>query len=196
MNFQFTLLSLAKYNNTIRLSDATWQLALDFRSNGDIFFLTEFFQTIAHEKRHATLGATVRISTASLRPGQLTLDLVQAQYRVEEIIANAEEIAVGKRMMDNFAVPIVMQQNIRKHWAIIESRVNTTESARLRALIIQQLRNRYGFLNTCDNPITVGVVMCMETSNWYSCFNGTVPGTIPAGLNLCKRTNGTHMICP
>jgi lysozyme family protein len=185
-------------SNTLKLKTDVWQNEADFRSSGDPYFLTDFFQVIAHEKRHATLGSTVVVSTASLRPGSFTSDAWQAQYRVEEILANAEELAIGKRLLSGFTVSVVMQQKIRNHWVMIDARVTTAELARLRALIIQQLRNRYGFTGTCDNPITVGVLMSMENGSWYSCFNGgtLIPGPIPAGLMLCKRPNGSYTICP
>lgn len=181
--------------NTLRLSDSTLSLSDDFKANNDLGSLISFFQTIAHEKRHATLGSTVQVADSALKSGFTSSDALQAQYRAEEIIVRAEEIAVGKRMNSKYSVPIVLQQLIRKHWVVVEARVNNTERTRLRNLIINQLRKRYGFKSSCDNTITVGVLSCMDNARWHVCSSGSVVGKIPPELKLCKNKDGTHQVC-
>ena len=182
-------------NNTLRLSDSTLSLSDDFKANNDIGSLISFFQTIAHEKRHATLGTTIQVADSALKSGFTSSDALQAQYRTEEIIVRAEEIAVAKRMNPKFSVPLVIQQLIRKHWVVVEARVNTSERNRLRGIIISQLRNRYGFKSNCDNAITVGVLSCMDNARWHVCSGGKVAGKIPPELKLCKNKDGTHQVC-
>jgi hypothetical protein len=183
-------------NNLLRLTESVWQNAADFTATEDLYTLSEFFKTIAHEKRHATLGTTVRVSpTTVFNQGTAYFDAVRAQYRVEEILANAEEIAVAKRILPGYTVSSTVSQLIRRHWVIVEGAVNATELARLRSLIIQQLRTRYGFANNCDTAMTVGILMSMEIAEWHACFdNGNIYRKIPAGLNACK-TNGKYNIC-
>jgi peptidoglycan hydrolase-like protein with peptidoglycan-binding domain len=182
--------------NTMRLTSEVFQYATDFVATEGLDKLSNFFKTIAHEKRHATLGATVLVSpAAAYNKSSAISDAAKAQYRTEEILANAEEIAVGKRLLPGYTVNEPTQQLIRKHWVIVEGMVNTTEVARLRNLIIQQLRNRYGFANKCDTAMTVGILMCMERGEWHACFDGgNIYRPIPAGLNACK-TNDKFNIC-
>lgn len=180
---------------TLRLSDVTWSLAGDFLATDDISFLTEFFQIIAHEKRHVTIGSVVQVSASGLKAGVASTEAAQAQYRVSEILVKAEEIAVGKRMNETYSVPVNLQQLIRKHWTIVEARVNNTELTRLRNLIIEQLRKRYGFKNGCDNVITLGILSSMANGRWHVCSSGSVSGTVPTGLKLCKNKDGTHQVC-
>jgi len=182
--------------NTLLLTPGVWQNVADFRSTGDPNFLTDLFQVIAHEKRHATLASLIIVDKSVLRPGLSQWDADRAQYWTEEILANAEEIAIGKRLLPGYTVSTVSQQMIRQHWVRVDSTVVPAESTRLRNLVIQFLRTRYGFTGNCDNAITVGVVMCMENARWYSCYSGKIPGNIPAGLNLCTKPGGGHAICP
>jgi hypothetical protein len=210
----FTVLSCSRINNPLampgesvgaevdatarilRLSTSTWDQAAEFLSSNSIAELTAFFQTIAHEKRHATLGSTVQVAPTDLQPGFTQADADQAAYRTEEILVNAEEIAIGKRMRgDRYSVPVSLQQQIRRHWSMVEARVTDAERTRLRNLIITQLRNRYVAGGGCDHAITLGVVSCMEHGQWYRCSSGSVTGTIPEGLNLCSNEDGTHRVC-
>ena len=179
----------------LRLSASTWDLSDDFKKNNDVSSLISFFQTIAHEKRHATLGSTVQVATSALKSGFTASDALQAQYRAEEIIVRAEEIAVGKRMNSKFSVPIPLQQLIRKHWTVVETRVTNTERTRLRNLILTQLRNRYGFKGNCDNAITVGIFSCMDNARWHVCSSGSITGKISPELKICKNKDGTHQVC-
>ena len=180
----------------LSLSDATWDWALQFLQTGDMSLLTAFLTTIAHEKRHATLGTTVTVRLDAVTPGHNDSDAEQARYRVEEILVRAEEVAVSKRMSAGYRVPVNFTQLIRHHWELVGSIVNYKELARLRDLVIAELRKRYGFKSSCDNTITVGILSAMETARWYGpCSNGAITGTIPAGLNICKTKDKKDLLC-
>jgi hypothetical protein len=178
------------------LSNETWAKAATFLNSNSLNALTTFFQIIAHEKRHGTLG-NIKVDESKLKPGFNQADADQAAYRVEEIIIMAEEIYLGKKMKDeHYVVPIKDQLLIRRHWAIIEESLVPEESARLRQLILSKLRSRYGHANGCDHSVTVGVFFSMEKGQWYSCNAGSVLGKVPEGLNLCKNEGGMHTVCP
>jgi peptidoglycan hydrolase-like protein with peptidoglycan-binding domain len=179
------------------LSQKTWDLHDEFLQTGDLSVLIKFFQTIAHEKRHATLGSTVEVKPSAIQkgPDQQLADV--AGYHAQEILVKAEEIAVAKTMDPTYKVPVSEQQLFRKNWNIVLGLVTQAEQKRLRSLIIQLLRNRYFGGKGCDSALTLGVLSSMETGQWFLCDRGTglVQGTTPNGLTICKRKNGTHQVC-
>jgi hypothetical protein len=185
------------------LSTTTADLMATFRRTQDTDVLRRFLQTIAHEKRHVTLGSAVAVAPANLQPGYAPSEAEEAAYRVEEILATAEEIAVSRRFVGtSYKVPVEPtddEPSVRKlqvQWQHVRYRVTAVELQRLQDVIIEQLRARYGFDNGCDNVITVGVVTAMEGGRWYLCDTdtGRIVTKIPAGLSLCVQ-NGRHRIC-
>jgi hypothetical protein len=168
-----------------------------FSRNPTLEGLLPILTVIAHEKRHVTLGSAVNVDPANLRPQLSPSQAGKAAYRVEEILAVAEEIAVERRYTgESYAVPVTRQTQLTRLWNTIKAWVTEAEAQRLRDVIIQQLRRRYGTEPNCDNSVTLGVVEAMETGRWYLCDRGTgrVVGAIPRGLNLCER-NGRHRVC-
>lgn len=183
-------------NKIIRLDTTIFNKAINFVNTEDVNGLTEFFQVIAHEKRHGTIGSTVQINPDGLKPGVGQLGAGQATYRVEEIIVASEEIAIGRQMQGKeYRVPDAMQAKISNSWFMVEEAVNEKELARLRNLVITELRKRYGFNNGCDTAITLGVLTCMDFGKWHLCGNGMLTGQMPDGIQICKNENGIATIC-
>ena len=174
-----------------------FELMDEFRRTRDKEVLLRFLETIAHEKRHVTIGGAVRVPVTGLRPGRDTSAAYHAAYRVEEILTTAEEIAIqAMALRENYIVPQEEQFKLFRLRNMLRGWVTEAEYERLRALIIQQLRARYGYESgSCDNTLTVGVLHSMETNEWYTCNSATGQIVRPrAGLNLCER-DGRHRLC-
>ncbi len=183
-------------NKIIRLDVTIFNKVINFGTTEDVKGLTEFFQVIAHEKRHGTIGSAVQINPEGLNPGVGQLGAGQAAYRVEEIIVASEEIAIGRQMQGSeYRVPDPMQTKISNSWFMVEGAVNEKELARLRNLVITELRKRYGFNKGCDTAITLGVLSCMDFGKWHLCANGMLTGKLPDGIQICKNENGIATIC-
>lgn len=183
-------------NKIIRLDTTIFNKAINFGTTEDVNGLTEFFQIIAHEKRHGTIGSAVQLNSEGLKPGVGQLGAGQAAYRVEEIIVASEEIAIGRQMLGSeYRVPDPMQTKISNSWFMVEGAVNEIELARLRNLVITELRKRYGFNKGCDTAITLGVLSCMDFGKWHLCANGMLTGQMPDGIQICKNENGIATIC-
>lgn len=180
---------------TVLLSQSTWNLHDEFLDKGDLSVLVKFFQTIAHEKRHATLGNTVEVKPLAIKNGPDQQLANVAGYYAHEILVKAEEIAVAKTMNPAYKVPVPEQQLFRKNWNIVLGLVTNAEQKRLRTLIRQQLQKRYLGGAGCDSAMTLGVLSAMDTGRWFVCSNGLVQGTIPNGLKLCQNRDGTHRVC-
>jgi hypothetical protein len=158
--------------------------------------MTEFLQVIAHEKRHVTLGGAVDVERAALRPGRDAIAARHATYRAEEILATAEEIAVGRMALGReFIVERDKQEKLYRLRNMIRGWVTEEAWQELRTRIIRQLRDRYGFTAGCDNALTLGVVSSLERNEWHSCDyeRGVVTSRVPEGLNVCT---GAHTPCP
>lgn len=158
--------------------------------------MTEFLQVIAHEKRHVTLGGAVDVERAALRPGRDEIAARHATYRAEEILATAEEIAVGRMALGReFIVERDKQEKLYRLRNMIRGWVTEEAWQELRTRIIRQLRDRYGFTAGCDNALTLGVVSSLERNEWHSCDyeRGVVTSRVPEGLNVCT---GAHTPCP
>lgn len=169
----------------------------NFAQNPTRADLLPILTVIAHEKRHVTLGSAVNVDPANLQPDFSSSQAGQAAYRVEEIMTVAEEIAISRRFRGRrYSVPVTVQTQLRRYWNTIKAWVTEAEAERLRGVIIQQLRRRYGTDPSCDDSITLGVIKSMETGRWHFCDTGTgrVAGTVPRGLNLCEQ-DGRHRVC-
>lgn len=158
--------------------------------------MTEFLQTIAHEKRHVTLGRAVEVDPAALRPGRDSYVARHASYRAEEILTTAEEIAVARMALGpEFEVERDTQEKLYRLRNMLRGWLTEQAWQELRTRIIRQLRDRYGFGGGCDNALTLGVVSSMEFNDWHSCNRetGRVTSRVPEGLNICE---GAHTPCP
>ena len=152
--------------------------------------------TLAHEKRHATLGSSVSVPTSALKGEQVESKAQNAAYRVEEILAVTEEIAVRRLALgDDYEVPESVQRQFYRLSNMMKNWVTEAEAARLRKLVIDKLRDRYGFDGGCDTALTVGVVRCMDRNEWFSCDreHRTIYGPVPEGLHVC--TDDKHAFC-
>lgn len=178
------------------LSVRTFNLMDAFRTTLNQETLSEFLQIIAHEKRHVTLGSAIQVNPSDLRPGRSDSAARNAAYRAEEVLATAEEIAVGRMALGSeYLVPENLQQKLRRSRNMIRGWVTEAEDQRLQALILRQLRDRYGFNDGCDTSLTVGVVRSMERGEWFSCDyeTGGIYGPVPAGVTIC--TDPRHRFC-
>ncbi len=152
--------------------------------------------TLAHEKRHATLGSSVSVPTSALKGEPVESKAQNAAYRVEEILAVTEEIAVRRMAVgEDYEVPEKIQRQFYRLSNMMKNWVTEAEAARLRKLVIDKLRERYGFEGGCDTSLTVGVVRCMDKNEWFSCDreNRTIYGPVPEGLHIC--TDEKHAFC-
>ena len=151
---------------------------------------------LAHEKRHATLGSSVSVPLSALKGDPTESKAQNAAYRVEEIMAVTEEIAVRRLAVgSDYEVPEKIQRQFYRLSNQMRNWVNEDEAKRLRKLVIDKLRERYGFTDGCDTALTVGVVRCMDHNEWFSCdrANHTIYGKIPEGLHIC--TDEKHAFC-
>lgn len=181
----------------IGMTESVRVLMDNFRSTHDRETLVSFMQTIAHEKRHVTLGGAMNVDASAVLPGRSSAAADMASYRAEEILTVAEEIAVAAMAMrEDYEVPSDATFRIFRNRNMIRGWVTDAEFQRLRTLIIQQLRDRYGFDGGCDNTMVVGVVTAMERGEWYDCDMGSVRlvRAIPEGLSVCE-TDGEHDLC-
>lgn len=168
------------------ISEGTWGLVSEFLSTGDLSLITTFFQTIAHEKRHATLENIIEVDVKEVKPGLDSMAAGQARYRAHEILVKAEEIAVGRTMNPAYRVPIELQQTFRRNANIVKSIVTAAKFKELRDTIIKELRKRYSGGKACDSSLSIGVLKSMETGNWFLCSGGSIVGGIPVGLKPCS----------
>lgn len=183
----------------IRLSKFTKQLMDDFKQKKDKVSLSKLIETLAHEKRHVTLGRTLKADPKAVLPGRADSAADKAEYRAQEILAVTEEIAVGRMAFGNsYAVPPSKQENLRRQSNMIRNYVNEAEYKRLRGIIIAKLRERYGFAHGCDNALTLGVVSSMDHNRWFQCVTGAAGGIVPpvpSDLHICDdfcKTQGKH----
>lgn len=168
-----------------------------FRRTLDRDTLLEFMETIAHEKRHVTLAGATAVPVSGLRPGRDSIAADRASYRAEEILAVAEEIAVrAQALREHYIVPQEIQFHLFRMTNMLRGWITEAEYARIRGIIIAQLRARYGFESgACDNTITVGIVHSMENGEWHICNSATGQIVRPRpGLNYCEQ-NGRHRLC-
>jgi len=181
----------------IRLSRGTKQLMDDFRKSKSKTSLLNLIQTLAHEKRHVTLGGALKARPEEVLPGRPPEVAKKATYRAEEILATAEEIAVGRMAVgESYAVAVSKQEKLRRQNNMIRNYVSEAEYKRLRSIIIAKLRERYGFDKGCDNQLTLGVLTSMDRNRWFNC-DTSGPGAklvtpVPDGLNICPGSR----ICP
>jgi Domain of unknown function (DUF4157) len=158
--------------------------------------LLDIITVLAHEKRHATLGSSISVKQSALKGDPSESKAQNAAYRAEEILTSAEEIAVRRMALgEEYEVSEAEVLKIRRLSNMIRNWVKDDEFMRLRQLIIDKLRARYGFEGGCDNPLTVGVIHSMEKNRWFECdrANHTIYGKVPDGLKVC--TDERHTFC-
>ena len=184
----------------IRLSKSTKQLIDDFKQTKDKALLGKLIETLAHEKRHATLGSALKVDPKNVLPGRPETVAKKAEYRAQEILTVAEEIAVGRRAFGKpFAVSESKQEKLRRQNNMIKNYVTPDEYKRLRTIIIAKLRERYGFDNGCDNALTLGVVSSMDHNRWFECVPGSATGIVPpvpSDLHICDDFCKTQLPRP
>ena len=169
----------------------------DFRTTKSKTPLLKLIETLAHEKRHVTLGGALNARASEVLPGRPQDVAGKATYRAEEILATVEEIAVGRMAIgETYAVSESIQSKLRKQNNMIRNYVSEAEYQRLRSIIIAKLRERYGFDRGCDNQLTLGVLTSMDRNRWFNC-DTTGPKAklvtpVPDGLNICPGSK----ICP
>lgn len=174
----------------IRLSKNTAKLMDDFKQNKDKASLAKLLETLAHEKRHVTLGAALKVDPKGVRPDRADTAADKAEYRAQEILAVTEEIAVGRMAFGKpFAVSVATQEKLRRQKNLIRNYVTEDEYKRLRGIIIKKLRERYGFEHNCDNALTLGVISSMDHGRWFQCVTGAPGGIVPPvpdDLHICQ----------
>ncbi len=175
----------------IRMSKRTKQFMDEFLKNKDKQSLTQLIQTLAHEKRHVTLGAALKVDPKAVLPGRPETVAGKAEYRAQEILAVAEELAVARMAIgDTYAAPTSKQEKLRIQNNMIRNYVTEAEYQRLRSIIIAKLRERYGFRNHCDTSLTLGIVTSMQRGEWFVCDYsgpGRITSPVPADLNICSN---------
>lgn len=158
--------------------------------------IVDVLTTIAHEKRHVTLGGAMKVETSSLKTGVSYSAAQNASYRAEEILTTAEEIAFSRLALgSDYEVSVEHQEKLYRLRNMIRNWVTEDEFKRLRSLIIQKLRQRFTSTNNCDTSLTLGVLTSMEHNKWFYCdgSTGTITTPIPEGLNIC--TDEKHTFC-
>jgi len=174
----------------IRLSKNTKKFIDDFEQNKDKTALINLIQTLAHEKRHVTLGSALKVDPNAVLPGRPETVANKAEYRAQEILAVAEELAVARKAVgERYAVPVSKQEKLRRQNNMIRNYVTEQEYQHLRSVIIAKLRERYGFAKHCDNALTLGVVSSMDHNRWFECVSGAPGGIVPPvpnDLNICS----------
>jgi hypothetical protein len=164
-----------------------------FLESDDLSALRSALILIAHEKRHVTLKSVpgITASSESLREGA-EQDVVN--YYIEELLVTAEEIMVDFLSDPGHVVSLDRQHAIRRFWRFIEESVDEPESERVRVVIQNELRSRYGGGN-CDNAISTGMLTAMSFGQWYRCGEDGRVARLPDGVTPCPGQDNTHAIC-
>jgi hypothetical protein len=199
----FKVISCAKINSYLQTPGETWRAAVDpgkkevlldpdtkkliddFKQNKDKKSLARFITTLAHEKLHATLGNALKVDAANTRSNSPTT-AENAGYRAEEILTTAEEIAVGRKAYGgSYIVSLEKQQKLYRLKNQIRNWVTDDEFHRLRKLIVDKLRERYGFAHGCDNQLTVGILAAMDHHEWFQCTSSGINRPPAPELHIC-----------
>ena len=183
-------------NSTMALQRDVAEMMADYRADPtNVDPLVSLLQTVAHEKRHVTLGGAISVAESTLksRGSNDSGRADGAAYHAEEILSIAEEMAVSTAIYrEQYRPSRLVQMRLYRSRNMVRGWVNDTEWQRLRQIIIDQLRNRYGGGDTCDNSFIVGVVSSIDHGEWYVCSNGSVARP-PQGLTIC--TTGVNAFC-
>jgi len=157
---------------------------------------TKVLQTLAHEKRHVTLGNRLKADPGAVRPDlDKTLGPQLVQYRAEEILAVVEEQAVGRKALGpDFMVEVEMQMHLHRQRNMIQNFSSEAEWQRLRTIILEELRDRYGRRGRCDTSLTIGVMRSLDRGSWFWCSEGRIIGDVPPGVVACEE-DGRHRVC-
>jgi Domain of unknown function (DUF4157) len=180
----------------IALSKTNAELIASFRRDKKPEDLSRLLQLLLHEKRHATLGRALRVSEGGLKPGRSLSAAENAEYRAQEILTTAEEIAVARKTLGpTYEVDTGVQLKFYRSRNMIRGWVTDAEYQRLRGIIIAKLRERYGFQDGCDTAITLGVLTSMEKNRWVECnvATGELLTPLPDGLKVCNDPK--HAFC-
>lgn len=157
----------------------------------------EVLRIFAHEMRHVSIGSVLDAKASGMNDQsdpKRKQELVT--YRAQEILADVEEIAVARKglgpsyeVSQAEQLELFRSANMMRHWAKPE------EFQRLRTLILNELRNRYGS-QKCDNSLIVGVMRVIDRGEWFDCDMGPkrITGKIPDGVRPCE-VNGEHQAC-
>jgi len=157
--------------------------------------LVSLLQTLAHERRHVTLGNVLAVDPKNARQSLGTIGPQLVKYRAEEILAVVEEQAIGRKALGpSFMVEPEIQMHLHRQRNMIANFSSEAEWNRLRAIILDQLRTRYGRDGKCDTSLTIGVMRSLDRGSWYWCVNGKIIGDIPPGVDACEE-NGKHRVC-
>ncbi|HEV7606394.1 MAG TPA: DUF4157 domain-containing protein [Steroidobacteraceae bacterium] len=152
-------------------------------------------QTLAHERRHVTLGNLMNVDPKNARENLGTMGPQLVRYRAEEILAVVEEQAVGRMALGaSFEVEPEIQMHLHRQRNMIVNFSSEAEWNRLRAIILDQLRTRYGRNGKCDTSLTIGVMRSLDRGSWYWCSSGRIIGDIPPGVVACEE-DGKHRVC-
>ncbi len=151
----------------------TFKAAIEsFLASGNLSALLRVLKLIAHEVRHLNLTDLPAITDTDIQPGVVTDNaIVKAGYYVEEILVNAEEIAVHHRFNsqdgeeNEYKVPLDLSKEIRGYWVKIGYLVTAQKATELKEYIILQLNDRYHNQGK-RNTMTRGVLNAMERGNW------------------------------
>gem|GEM_PF-1353909 len=136
-------------------------------AKGNLDALLTVLKLIGHEKRHLTLSGMPTIEDSDILPGNTESNAVElSSYLVEEILVNAEEIAINHRYENgNYVVPLSLSAEIRRYWRKIENMVTPTKALELKKYITKELETRYSSKNRA-NAISRGILNAMERGNW------------------------------
>ncbi len=152
----------------------------------------------AHEMRHVSIGSLLDAKASGMNDQndpKRKQELVT--YRAQEILADVEEIVVARKALgpsyevtEAEQLEIFRSANMMRHWAKPE------EFQRLRTLILNELRKRYGASKGCDNSLVVGIMRVIDRGDWFVCDMGPkrLTGKIPEGVKPCE-VNGEHEAC-
>jgi hypothetical protein len=157
--------------------------------------LVSLLQTLAHERRHVTLGNLLNVDPKNARQNLGTIGPQLVKYRAEEILAVVEEQAVGRMALGaSFQVEPETQMHLHRQRNMIANFSSEAEWNRLRTIILDQLRTRYGRNGKCDTSLTIGVMRSLDRGSWYWCSSGRIIGDVPPGVDACEE-DGKHRVC-
>jgi hypothetical protein len=153
----------------------------------------------AHELRHVSIGSLVNAREGEMKDQsdpKRKAELVT--YRAQEILSDIEESVVSRKALGpsyevdgGEQLAIFRSANMIRHWA------KPDEFQRLRTLILNELRRRYGGVKAgCDNALVIGFMRVIDRGEWFDCDMGSkkIAGKIPEGVKPCE-VNGQHQAC-
>ncbi|MEZ4858747.1 MAG: DUF4157 domain-containing protein [Flavobacteriaceae bacterium] len=136
-------------------------------NNKDLDALLRVITLLSHEKRHLTISGMPTVDKSDVQQGSTETNPIElSTYLVEEILVNAEEIAINHRFSNGeYSVPIPISSEIHRYWKRILSILTPQKAEEMKQYIIKELETRYSSKDA-SNAISIGILNAMERGNW------------------------------